>query len=168
LPRPEAFLRHEALQNSTKTAPLTAPEPVEKNFNWFYPIKRLLAFMLDGVFNMVVTAAIVTLALASADLEPWFLLDSGVIAISVFFLTLSCWALMTAQEIAFKTTLGKRLFGLKLRGSTTAIFLRSFFFIPSLAFCGAGIFWCLFDRDKRCWHDLAVDLQPTRITELAP
>ncbi len=150
----------------TAAIPQPSAPRIEKNFGWSYPVARSFAFLFDLIFNLVLTATAVTVGLAFADLEPWFLLEGELAAMTLFFLVAFCWALMATQEIALKTTLGKRLVGLKLRGSTAAIFLRAFFFIPSVAFGGVGILWALFDRDKRCWHDVAVDLQPTRITQL--
>jgi len=172
LPRPEAFLRHENLQPSASLQPNIATptdEPevrIEKNFGWTYPLLRMLAFGIDITLNILLTTTIVTAALSFADLEPWALLEGTATELTAFFLVAFCWVLMTAQEVAFKTTIGKRVMGLRLRGSATGIFLRSFFFIPSFSFAGVGILWALFDRDKRCWHDVAVDLQPTRATQL--
>ncbi len=175
LPRPDAFLRHQPnqltiqqpIQHTAQQAPaLEAAPNIEKNFGWTYPLARSFAFLLDVTFNVLVTATVVTVALAFADLEPWFLLEGNLAGMTLFFLVAFSWALMTAQEILFKTTIGKRVMGLKLRGTATEIFLRSFFFLPSIGFAGAGILWALFDRDKRCWHDVAINLQPTRITQL--
>jgi hypothetical protein len=169
LPRPEAFLRHQANQPTVQQAPTPAPQTIpniEKNFGWTYPLARSFAFLLDVTFNILVTATVVTVALAFADLEPWFLLEGNLAGMTLFFLVAFSWALMAVQEILFKTTVGKRVMGLKLRGTATEIFLRSFFFLPSIGFAGAGILWALFDRDKRCWHDVAINLQPTRITQL--
>jgi F0F1-type ATP synthase assembly protein I len=176
LPRPEVFQRHQQIQATLQpalapaqatasVAPVAAPK-IEKNFGWTYPLARAFAFTLDVVLNVLVTATVVTLALAFADLEPWFLLEGNLVGMTLFFLVAFCWALMAAQEIVLKTTVGKRVMGLKLRGNATEIFLRSFFFLPSIGFAGAGILWALFDRDKRCWHDVAINLQPTRITQL--
>jgi uncharacterized RDD family membrane protein YckC len=86
--------------------------------------------------------------------------------ISILFFTLFNWALVTAQEIAFGTTIGKRIFGLMIQGNTSAIFLRAFFFLPSLGFCGIGLLWSLFDRRKRCWHDVVVNVQPIEVARL--
>ncbi len=86
--------------------------------------------------------------------------------VALLFLCVFNWAITTAQEVAFSTSLGKRLFGLALNGSASAIFLRAFFFLPSVGFAGIGLIWALFDRRKRCWHDLVVDLQPTEIAYL--
>jgi hypothetical protein len=163
-------LQHKSvpLRQTPVTAPVeTAPEiRVELNFGWGYPIARVFAFCFDLVFHLALAATGITIALAFADLEPWFLLENGVAGMTLLFLVAFSWALMTAQEVAFGTTLGKRIVGLRLRGSATAIFLRAFFFLPSFGFAGAGILWALFDRNKRCWHDVTVDLQPTRATQL--
>ncbi len=33
--------------------------------------------------------------------------------------------------------------------------LRFVVALVSLAACGLGFFWCLVDRDRRAWHDIA-------------
>jgi hypothetical protein len=92
--------------------------------------------------------------------------NMSLLLLGVVFLAMFNWSIMTAQEVLLGTTLGKRMFGLVLRGGTSALFLRSFFFLPSLIFCGLGIVWALFDRRKRCWHDHAVDIQPLELAQL--
>jgi len=150
----------------TPIAPeLEMPISSEK-FGWTYPFVRMIAFGLDVIFSLSLTSIAVTVILAFFDLEPWFLLEKELIGMTLLFLVCFSWAIVAIQEVAFHTTLGKRLLGLKLHGTTTAIFLRSFFFIPSFGFAGVGILWALFNTQKRCWHDAAVDLQPTRRTVL--
>jgi hypothetical protein len=93
-------------------------------------------------------------------------MNPGIVMISVLFFVLFSWALITAQEIAFGTSVGKRVFGLMINGSTSAIFLRAFFFLPSIGFCGVGLLWSLFDKRKRCWHDVVVNVQPIEVARL--
>ena len=168
LPRPVFIPQPKIAQTPIQAAPVSpmvAPA-IEKNFSWTYPLARFYAFIIDSALNVLLTAAAVTVGFAFADLDPWFLLEPSIFAVTAFFLMAFSWALMASQEILFKTTVGKRAVGLKIRGSTGAILLRSFLFIPSFAFCGLGLAWAFFDRDKRCWHDLATELQPTRMTQL--
>jgi hypothetical protein len=62
--------------------------------------------------------------------------------------------------VAFGTTLGKRIFGMKLDGDGFSCFMRSILFIPSLVFGGLGLWIAIFDSRKRCWHDRVTKLQP--------
>jgi len=99
-------------------------------------------------------------------MSPELLINPGIVLIAGLFLAFFNWAITTAEEVAFGTSIGKRLFGLAIQGSASAIFLRAFFFLPSTCFGGIGILWALFDRRRRCWHDLVVDLQPIEIARL--
>ena len=164
LPRPEAFIKKQA---ATAAAPAIAVTPqIEKNFGWTYPMARCLAFGIDVMMSSLLAVMVAAVSSVLAGLDPWFLADPAILGISIFFLLAFCWALVTSQEVLFKTTIGKRLFGLRLRGSTRSIFARSLLFIPSFVLGGAGLLWALIDGDKRCWHDAATGLQPTRITRL--
>lgn len=131
-----------------------------------YMLKRIIAYLLDSTVNCALLAGGLSLALWNQNVNPDLLMNPGVIVISTLFFALFNWALITAQEIAFGTTLGKRLFRLALHGTTSAIFLRAFFFLPSMGFCGIGLLWGLMDRQKRCWHDLVVNIQPIEIARI--
>ena len=85
---------------------------------------------------------------------------------AILILALFHWSFLGLVEVAFLSSFGKRLFGLKLQGARSAAFLRVFFFVPSLAMMGIGIFWGLFDRRKRCLHDHLVDAQPIEVARL--
>jgi hypothetical protein len=135
-------------------------------FGFVYLTKRIMAYVLDTGLNIGLCAGGLALVLIRQQLDPKMLLNPGIAMISVVFLLVFNWALIAAQEIAFGTTLGKRAFGLVLRGSASALFLRAFFFVPSVGFCATGLLWGLVDRKKRCWHDLAVNLQPEEIAKL--
>lgn len=139
---------------------------VETTYGFGYLIRRVLAYLVDTATNLTLGISALAFALWRQDLNPESLLSPGVVLISALFFAAFNWALITAQEIAFKTTVGKRLFGLALYGSAAATFLRAFFFLPSLGFCGIGLIWAVFDSRRRCWHDVAVDLQPSLIAKL--
>lgn len=138
----------------------------EPTFGYVYLLKRVLAYTLDTALNTSLLATGLSFALLNEDMNPDLLMNPGIVMISILFFTLFNWALVTAQEIAFGTTIGKRIFGLMVQGSTSAIFLRAFFFLPSIGFCGIGLLWSLFDRRKRCWHDVVVNVQPIEVARL--
>ena len=131
-----------------------------------YLAKRSVAYLLDTAFNTGLCAGTFGFALWKQGISPETLIGPSMIFLFVVFLCTFNWAIMTAQEMAFGTTLGKRIFGLALDGSGAAIFLRAFFFLPSAGFLAVGLLWGIFDRRKRCWHDLVVNLQPIEIAQL--
>jgi uncharacterized RDD family membrane protein YckC len=169
---PVARPQVQAPQKTVQT-PVTEPSATslldghhEQRLGIVYLFKRLFAYLLDSAFNLALCAAALSGALWKQDLNPELLFSPSIVLISVLFLSFFNWAITTAQEVAFGTSIGKRVFGLALNGSTSAVFLRAFFFLPSIGFGGLGLLWSLFDRRKRCWHDMVVDLQPIEIAKL--
>jgi uncharacterized RDD family membrane protein YckC len=173
-PQPQVQIQKPAPQKAAATQKATAKQtatPVaqafgEPTFGYVYLLKRVLAYTLDTALNTSLLATGLSFALLNEDMNPDLLMNPGIVMISVLFFLLFNWALVTAQEIAFGTTIGKRIFGLMIQGSTSAIFLRAFFFLPSLSFCGVGLLWSLFDKRKRCWHDVVVNVQPIEVARL--
>jgi hypothetical protein len=125
-----------------------------------YSFERAFAFLLDSAFNLSICASILSTALISTDIENLRTLSTTAVAALGIFLFFCNWSLLAAQEIAFGTTIGKRIFGLRLDGNGFECFVRSLFFVPSLLFGGLGIIVAIFDSRKRCWHDRMTKLQP--------
>jgi len=138
----------------------------EPEFGTGYLIKRAIAYILDTALNISFCAAALSAVLWRQDINPNLMLNPSVVLVAGLFLALFNWALITAQELAFGTSIGKRAFGLVLRGSATAILFRAFFYIPSALFFGMGVFWALVDGQRRGWHDLITKLQPIEIARL--
>lgn len=157
----EALAQARAKQNTTSipvhSTPAAAPT---KKFGIGYSLQRVSAYILDSAFNLSICAAILSTALVASDIEALGLYQFKALLISGIFLFLCNWSLIAAQEVAFGTSLGKRIFGLKLEGTGMEVFMRAVLFIPSLLFSGLGIWIALFDSRKRCWHDQATQLQP--------
>lgn len=151
--------------NVSRAAP-TGGLAIDASFGFGYLFKRMLAYLLDSSFNLALCGGALSAALWKQDMSPELLLNPGVVLVASLFLAVFNWAITTAQEVAFGTSLGKRVFGLVLDGTTSAIFLRAFFFLPSACFGGIGLIWSLFDRRRRCWHDMVVDLQPIELARL--
>lgn len=143
-----------------------SPELLEPSLGFGYMLKRVLAYLVDSAFNLSLCAGALSFALWRQDLSPELLINPGIVLVAGLFLGFFNWAITTAEEVAFGTSIGKRLFGLAIQGGASAIFLRAFFFLPSACFGGIGLLWALFDRRRRCWHDLVVDLQPIEIARL--
>lgn len=165
---PVAQLQSQA-QTSTQAQAqqqLEAMPQLEAEFGFVYLFKRVLAYGIDLTLNVALCATAMSLVLVRQDVDPMLVANPGVLILTGVFLIFFNWALITAQEIAFGTTIGKRIFGLALQGSVSALFLRAFFFLPSIGFGGVGILWALFDRKRRCWHDIVVDTQPIEIAQI--
>jgi hypothetical protein len=71
------------------------------------------------------------------------------------------WFVTTLEEVVFKTTFGKMMVGLSLRGSRGHLLLRALLFILGFCFFGLGILCSVLDPKKRCWHDRMVGVQPS-------
>ncbi len=156
------------------TAPALAVQPqasaiaatAEPTFGLGYLLKRLMAFLFDTVVNTGLCAGGMMLILMKENLEFAVIFNPALVAIAAVFLSIFNWALTAAQEVAFGTSLGKRIFGLRIQGGAFVILMRSVCFLPSLVFCAMGILWAVFDRRKRCWHDVATGVQPMEIARL--
>lgn len=147
----------------------TAPSPLselKEIYGFGYLFKRAAAYIVDTILNLSLCLGALNAALWHQNIQADMLLNPGVVLIAGLFLGFFSWALVTAQEVVFGTSIGKRLFGLALRGGTTETFLRAFFFLSSVGFFGVGLIWAIFDRRRRCWHDLMADLQPQEIARL--
>jgi uncharacterized RDD family membrane protein YckC len=140
-----------------------AVEPLEQEkFGLGYLMLRLLAFFTDSIAHFAFSLLVLFGVMSFLGHELLVLFEPGVIEFALLFAISLSWALVVAQEVVLGSTPGKRMVGLRLNGSAAAIFMRSFFFIPSVLFMGLGILWALFNRNRRCWHDLAADVQPVR------
>jgi hypothetical protein len=152
-------IQSQRLENARKIAHESRPM-LEIRYGIGYSFERAFAFVLDSAFNLAVCASVLSTALLSTDLANLKTLSPIAATTVGIFLFLCNWALLASQEVAFGTTLGKRIFGMKLDGDGFACFMRSILFIPSLLLGGIGIWIAVFDSRKRCWHDRVTKLQP--------
>jgi hypothetical protein len=136
------------------------------SYGFMYLLKRVFAYSVDTTINLALLSLGLMVALWNQEVRPELLMSPSLFILGCVFCLIFNWALITAQEIAFSTSVGKRIFGLALRGETGALFIRAFFFIPSVLFCGIGLAWSIFDGRRRCWHDIVVNVQPLEIARL--
>jgi uncharacterized RDD family membrane protein YckC len=147
--------------------PSTAlPLASDETYGLGYLFKRIFAYLLDSALNSALLIAGLSFVLVREEMNPESLVSNGVLLMATLFLIFFNWALIVAQEVAFGTSVGKRVFGLTLQAPASAVFLRAFFFLPSVAFGGLGLAWALFNRRRRCWHDVVVDVQPAEVVRL--
>ena len=144
----------------------TKSDKIEVTFGFPYLLKRVIAYFIDSTLNVTLSAGAMGLVLWEFNIVPHFFRAPDLVILAGIFLLVFNWALITAQEIAFSTSLGKRLFRLSIDGDASAIFLRAFFSLISFSFMGLGIVWAVFDKKRRCWHDIMVELQPLEIAAL--
>ncbi|HCM38860.1 MAG: hypothetical protein A2Z97_01765 [Bdellovibrionales bacterium GWB1_52_6] len=146
-----------------------APVPASAHSKGFgYVFIRTAAYLFDTSVNFVLCSAALGWVLWKQNIQPELFLTPEMGAALLVFIFFFSWALTTAQEIAFGASAGKRLFGLTLPGSAILLLLRSVLFLIGTLFCGFGLLWALFDRDRRCWHDLAVGVQPEFQPSMTP
>lgn len=160
---PPVFVRPPAapaLRVQVPQPSLVPAPPKEVVLGKFYVVARVAAFALDLSVLSALAIAITSQVLRLQNIQWDVVSNPSVTFVLTLFVLLTDWVLLTFQEVAFKTSLGKRVVGLKLSGSAGSRFVRAFFFLPSIGFFGLGILWCLFDRRKRGWHDWIADLQP--------
>ena len=91
--------------------------------------------------NMILGMGALVASLWGEKISTDFFFSSSVFFITLGFLLFFSWALAAAQEIAFGTSIGKKICGLSVEGSAMATLVRALFFIPSLLFLGLGVLW---------------------------
>lgn len=139
---------------------------------------RLLGFITDTGINFILGLLALTLLFwkesngVFSSLSSISSVSESVIIVGLLFLSLLNWSLITAQEVVFRTSLGKRLFNLILKDSGTSselppsplrILLRSVLCVFSMTLAGLGILWAAFDSKGRTWHDLATGIEVARV-----
>lgn len=132
-----------------------------------YLLSRTLAYGIDTLFNTLLTFIGLCFAFGGfrySTLRP--ILTPEMMILAALGIMVLNWALITAQELLFHTTFGKKVFGLELQGRPAQIILRAVLFVPSTLCFGIGIFWSLFDSKRACWHDRASNLQPAQLAKL--
>jgi hypothetical protein len=138
----------------------------DQTLGFQYLLKRVLAFFVDSFINILLSSAILGFCLWSQSNNFDFMMNSGVLVISGCFLAFFNWAMITSQEILFHTSIGNKLFGLRLQGSLGAILGRAVLFIPSFLFFGLGVIWAIFSHGKTTWYDAATGIQPKEVAEI--
>jgi hypothetical protein len=156
---PQSILAH-------SLPPSLAQTLKEESFGLLYLMKRVIAYGLDFGFSLSLCFGALSSFVWIQDTGLDLLFHPSILILMAFTLISFHWFLVTLQEVLFKSTLGKRVFGLTLKGSRPVIFLRAVFFIPSFTFLGMGLLWSLFDRRGCCWHDRVVGIQPCEIARL--
>jgi hypothetical protein len=127
-----------------------------------YLLRRSLAcvmdtFLLTSVFGIGLNVWLYT----HPDASPDDYMTKRMWIIGILCLSLFNWLMTALQEVFMGSTLGKRMFYLKLGGSKTARLKRAILFVPCSLVFGLGILWAVIDSKRCCWHDSLSGIQPT-------
>lgn len=152
-------------KTNEKKSASAAPAPVEMigvrtHYPFSYLFQRIFAWVIDSAFNLSVAATVLSFALLKTEVLGLAPRSNFSLMLMAVFLFICNWAAIAGQEVAFGTSLGKRVFGLRLPGTGTDAFIRAVAFIPSILLGGIGILVAVFDSRKRCLHDRFASLQP--------
>jgi uncharacterized RDD family membrane protein YckC len=120
--------------------PVPQPEPRLEFSSYYFP-KRILSQLFDLCLNTALVAGALVLVLWQMKIPLSTLVEPGVGEILAGFLIAFHVAISISQQVAFHTTLGMRIFGLRLtqdlqEPSTSRILLRSLLFPLSLLTLG--------------------------------
>lgn len=135
-------------------------------YSFFYSTKRVLAFLLDSMVNLTICSIALAFVLNRLEISMSQFKQTEAMLILGAFLWVFNWALITAQDVAFGTSVGKRSFSLALEGKPFVLLLRSFLFLISFGFALLGILWAVIDPKRRCWHDILSHTQPIELARL--
>lgn len=127
-------------------------------------LQRLVAYIIDFVFMLLLPICFVNLVSNSSDLFM-FLNTSSFALIFVIFVYPVLYALLTAFVVSrFGMTFGKFATGTRIvRSNGSGIgFLRAFLrnhigYMISGMFLSVGFLWILIDKERRSWHDQIAD-----------
>lgn len=143
-------------------AEFNAKEPMPAGF-----VRRIFAYFLDiaislGLFCGVVWAGF---TLNGFDLRKIFAENRGnqiILPLVLLYMVMHV-GYFLIQETTWRRTIGKAIFGTRIRASSGFATLgRSIcFFIAALPL-GIGLLWYFFDNRHRCWHDVISDSEVVR------
>lgn len=167
-PFPQVSIPIVATKMGVAKTPAVSPKKIESEhpfhqYGFTYLIKRFMAYVFDVMTHLLVSIFVMGSLIWRQEISSDVLMDSSVMFVGILSLFFLHWGLMTLQEVIFKTTVGKRIFGMVFDGHRMLILLRAILFIPSAGFFGLGVLWSLVDRQKAGWHDRATQVQPVEI-----
>ncbi|OFZ78496.1 MAG: hypothetical protein A2583_05405 [Bdellovibrionales bacterium RIFOXYD1_FULL_53_11] len=131
-----------------------------------YLARRVVAFCFDSAINITLCFAALAAVIIQQNAVETTLMNPSMLAMLCLLLLLTNWCIITAQEVAFGATPGKRLLGLAVDGTPVETLKRSLFFAIGTVFCGTGLAWALFNPKRQCWHDAVTGIQPVDAASL--
>jgi|GEM_PF-764914 len=167
LPKSESLPKTSGPMTETRAQKPTASAHQHTVLNGTYVLRRVGAYIFDTLTIGLLAGGVLFFTFPHQDLESFSALDTQDLFLALIFYMSCHWGLITAQEMAFGTSLGKLVFNLRLPGSGFDVLLRSILFLPSLGLGALGIVIGAFDQKKRCWHDRATNIQPLDLSDPA-
>jgi hypothetical protein len=160
----------EAPFGSSLPSPLPSLDRSEeiRDFEFSYVVKRVTASLIDLFINSTLCTLLLSIPVLRLDFNPLeiFQAQNGQVGfLFAAFLFIVSWTLVTAQEVVLGTSLGKKMFRMKLEGGSVRIFSRAILYLLFLAPAGLGLITSLFDKKKRCLHDILSNLQPKALAK---
>lgn len=156
-PAPESVVEKPERNNSKISV---APEPLPAGRR-----RRVLSYALDVALTVAIFLAIVWVSFAVNGYRiDEILLQGGprggvqmLWPLALLFLVVHL-GYFLVQEATWRCTVGKAVFGLRIRSSSGfAVLGRAFCFFVAAIPMGVGLLWSLFDSRRRCWHDVITD-----------
>jgi hypothetical protein len=140
------------------TAAVEAAAPAVPATAW----RRLGAFALDVVASVGLALLVAATGFRINGFDLFALLQSraglAFITPMMLFVTVFSCGYFLLQEVTWRRTLGKALFGIRLESpSAFAVLGRAFCFPFAVLPLGIGLIWFAFDARKRCWHDAVTE-----------
>jgi uncharacterized RDD family membrane protein YckC len=131
---------------------------------------RLLALIYDSLpllALMLLVSAIVLLLRGGVPVPPW--------SVAFWLQALALWLVAGAYSVLSwqrgGQTLGMRPWRLRVvaldggQPSTAALWRRYLLATPALAAAGVGLWWSLFDPERRCLHDIGSATRTVRLAK---
>ena len=125
-------------------------------------LRRMSAFIVDVIAAVSLSLLITAMAFRMNGFDLFELMSGRAAAqillpLTLFVTVFSC-GYFILQEVTWRRTLGKALFGIRLESpSAFAVLARAFCFPFAVLPMGIGLIWFAFDARKRCWHDAVTE-----------
>ncbi len=159
----EASVAQPVAASGPTQEPLIVSEP---RLGLGFMFKRTLAFVMDTVILSSLVSVFGVSAAILMNLDPSALLEPELLSLEIAFGGAFLWSLITAQEVVFSTTLGKRLFDLRVEGSLGSRILRSVFLPASLLLTPLNLIIGLIDRKQRLIHEWCSGSRTIEVAQL--
>lgn len=160
-------LKERSLKNLTYPSPAAAADNEKAKTEVQVPtwvlVDRFVAYSIDLTLMTLVALSTISIGLFRANIDPMlFAKKEFILALGLYAFFFS-WALITAQEIIFSTSIGKRMFRISIHGDPSKLFFRSVGFLLSISLFGLGLWSGFLSKRKLCFHDILSKIAPVRV-----
>jgi uncharacterized RDD family membrane protein YckC len=152
LPQKESAENNAAIVALPVNTPINTPINTEETLLF---LKRAIAFLIDMAINSLFCLFALAIPVLKNNIPLSQLLAQDFLFPALTYVLVFSWLAVLAQEIAFGSSIGKRVFCLAITGEPVAVLIRGILFVPSLLLGGIGLVWSLFEKHGLALHDLA-------------